>query len=869
MLNKKIKFLFIGVFIISIIILTQISLVQSATGSIRINRTTASVPNQQVTAGDEISLYFGDPSIKWTGHYFYLLISHDLSEIISTGDYFYSPMFPVAELQNPHTLSYYSNSEGSWVIGNNWINGTFASNMASGKYSIKAVDFSTVNSETYASPVAVTDTYINVNTPQIGQYTLQITPNDGPGGAPIRISGSGYPANVAIDIAYYDPTFSEYRAWKREVTDASGKFSFATIIPDLGKSNIPGDSPETFNVIQFKTQYQGLTCAFATYNQYARGIKSIGGQTAYGLYGNGSDLVSTVKVKPGDTFTIAGKGFPQGVVYVLLDNQVAMGTVTRSQWATAERIGSGIANTLGDFEAKVTIPSSTYGGEHYICVEDTHSSLMIKILVTEGGTLEVSPPAGAGGANIQFTGSGYPPLSAVNIKYQDTLYNSWNYWTTVDADAYGNINLNTKIPDLKNIGFAGDYPHSSLPMMFRTESNEGRIFAYTSYTQYARGLKQVGDNIATNLYGASTNFANYNMKVHPGDTIAISGRYFCPGVIYIRWDGEASINTITPDQWTRAEVIGTTIANEQGTFDITIKIPSANSGLHWVYIEDTQTSFIIRIPVEATPTPTPTPTSSGESSPSPSTKPSSPPPSSDKVTPTINLQCRSIPIDTGYRVEISGTCTNNNIGLANKAIQLYNSKDGGKTWEPLSVVNTNNEGKFNAIWISLTSGTFLIKAECIATTEYNSATTTVNIAIEPILANNNGETVFTLTSNSTISELIFNSKTSELSFTATGTTGTIGYTNINIPKTLINNPSNLKIYIDGKETPIFNSSQEKDTITITLTYTHSTHTITMKIDNNQNQNQQWTIIAASIIITTIITIIAISIFLKKKQHNKK
>jgi hypothetical protein len=119
MVNKKIKFLLICALITAIIIPTQIGFVQSATGAIRINRTIASVTNQQITAGDNINLYFGDQTIKWSGNYFYLLISQDLSGTITAGDYFYTPMFALSELQNPSTVSYYSNNEGSWVIGNN------------------------------------------------------------------------------------------------------------------------------------------------------------------------------------------------------------------------------------------------------------------------------------------------------------------------------------------------------------------------------------------------------------------------------------------------------------------------------------------------------------------------------------------------------------------------------------------------------------------------------------------------------------------------------------------------------------------------------------------------------------------------------
>jgi hypothetical protein len=869
MLNRKNIFLIATVLIIAIIISIQIGLVDSSTGAIRVNRTSASDSNLQVAAGAPVNLYFGDSSIKWSGHKFYLFLSRDLATTISAGDYVYSPMISVAELRDS-SQSYHSNNEGTWVVGNNWVNGTFASNMPAGKYSIKAFDFSDAETETDTGSVAVTDILITVTTRQPEQYIFQISPNEGSGGIPVQFSGSGYPSNVVIDIAYYDPAHSDYRVWRKETTDASGCFSFSAEIPDLGKSNQQGDNPETLNRIQFKTQYQGLAYNFAVYNQYARGIKSIGNQTANGIYGNNTNFVSTFKAKAGDTFTITGKWFHKGIIYVLLDSKIVMGTVTHSQWDYAIPIGSTMTNDLGHFDVTVEIPKSIDGGEHYIAIEDSDCTIIVKILITDG-TLQISPSAGAGGANVQFTGSGYPASGNVEIKYRDGQYGSWNYWTTIRADASGNINMDFTIPDLKRSCYAGDYYNASSSIAFRSEVN-GKIFAYTEYTQYARGLKQVGSIIATNLFGSSTDFTNYNLKVKPGDAITISGRYFHPGIIYVRWDGEAVVNTVTPDQWSMSTIIGSTIANSQGTFETTITIPTSDKGLHWVSIEDSQTNFVIRLPVEsATSTPTPTPTqSSSPASPSKPKPTSSPSPSPNKLTPLIDLQCKSTPSEGGFTVEISGTCSNNNIGLADKAIQLYSSKNGGKTWEPLTLVNTNTEGKFNAVWISTTSGIFLIKAECAATTEYNLAVATVNLAIEPALEDTHGEKVFTVTSNSTISQLSFNSETSELSFTASGETGSTGFVSVNVPKTLIKDISNLKVYLDGNEIT-FNNSQEADAWIITIKYNHSTHTIIMNLNGNaqsQNNSQVTWIIIATIIVSLILITVATVITKKKKQHSQ-
>ncbi len=870
MLNKKVIYLIIIALTIVIIIPTQINLVNSSAGQIRINKTTASTPNQQVTAGDIVNLYFGDQTIMWSGTQFYLLLSSDLSTTVTSGDYIYSPKFSVANLQNPNTRTDYSNGEGNWTIGSNWINGTFAMNMPAGSYSVKAFDFGEAGSETDTGNVAVTDTYIIVQAKSY-QTTFQISPNSGPGGIDSQFSGSGYPQNTIIDVAYYDPAYSEYRAWRTITTDSSGSFSFNAEIPDLGKANYQGDNPETYNRLQFKTQRNGLAYSFASYDQCARGLKTVSSQTAYGLYGNGSNLVSTVKAEAGDTFTISGKWFHPGLIYVMLDSEAVEGSVTASQWNSAIQIGDTIANGQGSFETTVMIPSTIDGGEHFISVEDSENSVIIKILISSG-TLQISPASGPGGASITFTGSGYPASSSVEIHYRDAQYSSWNYWTNIIANSSGQINLNVEIPDLQKLCYSGDSYNASSIISFRSEV-EGRIFSYADYTQNARGLKQVGTNTATYLYGDNTNFASYSYQVSTGNVITISGSFFHPGVVYIRWDGTAVVGTVTSDQWKTASIIGTTIANSAGTFETTVTIPNAENGDHWVSIEDSETNLIIQLPVfnsAPQPTPTPTPSQNPTPTPTPTANPTPTPtatPTPNKPTPTISIQCKSTSIDNGFKVEINGILSSNGTELSGKMIQLYYSKDNGKNWETLTTVNTGNGGKFNAVWISSASGVFMLKAECAASTEHNQATVTVNFAIEP---ENTGENVFTMTSNSTISQLRFDSETSELSFVTSGETGTKGYTTISIPKTLISDISDLKVYLDNNKVT-FTSSLDQDTWFITISYTHSIHNIVMSLSGTQNQpNQQtpWTIIGAGVAIA-IIAAIVIVVSLKKRHPTAK
>ena len=852
MLNKKFRLLIIIVLAVAILIPTQIALVSSSYGFIRINSKTTSIPGQQVNAGGNISLYFGD--VTWAGSQFYLFQSQDLSTQLSPGDYIYSPRFSITNLINPNTKTNYSNDDGYWTIGNNWVNGSFAWT-PTGSYSVKAFD-------DVSETVAVTDTHIIVNAVAY-QTSFQISPVSGPGGVNASFTGSGYSALTIIDVAYYDQTYSAWRFWRAVPTNQSGGFSFYGIIPDLGRSNYQGDSSEITSRLQFRTQSRtsGLPYSYATYDQYARGLKRVGNQTAYGLFGNNSNLASTVKVKVGETLLITGKWFnPSDVIYILLDSKAVVGSVSGNQWLNSTlQIGQSTANSLGYFEATATIPNDIDGGEHFLAVEDSQSKLIVKIMIT-AGTLQISPAAGGGGATVQFTGSGYPAFANVRLSYRDTTYSTWNYWTNITANSAGNINFNVEIPDLGKSAYSGDSYNASNRLSFRTEVN-GRIYAFADYTQYARGLKRVGGQTATYLYGDCTNFSQIdNLKVKVGDSLTISGAWFHPGVVYIRWDGVAVVGTVTSSEWSNASIIGTTIAGTSGSFDTTVIIPQADAGNHYLAIEDAQTKLRIQLQVTPSPAPSPTYSPSPTASPTPTQTPTP-----NKPTPTIAVSCQSTSTANNFRVEINGILSGNGAGLANKAVQLYYSNNGGSSWESLTMVNTANDGKFTAVWMPSVSGISLIKAVCEGNTEYNQASTIVNFAVTPAPK----QSVFSVTSNSTITQLGFNSATKELSFNATGPSGTKGYVSINIPKTLVNDFSDLKVYLDGNEVT-FTGELQIDTWIITFYYEHSTHTIVMDLsgtENSSNSPSQLPIYAIAIVVAIVIIAVASVAVLKKKHRN--
>ena len=221
--NQKVA---IAILLLTVLLIpAYISIVSSSIGYIRINGTSASVPNQQIPAGGNVNLYFGE--VMWEASEFYLLLSHDANPQLSSGDSVYSPKFSVYDVANETSSSFYSSDAGSWTVGYNWVNGSIPLSVPVGNYSIKAFDAIT--------NVAVTDTFFAVYT-LVYNSTLVLTPSSGPGGVTVQFTGSNYPQNSPVNILYYDPTFGSWNLWATTTSDSSGNILIYSEMPDLGKS---------------------------------------------------------------------------------------------------------------------------------------------------------------------------------------------------------------------------------------------------------------------------------------------------------------------------------------------------------------------------------------------------------------------------------------------------------------------------------------------------------------------------------------------------------------------------------------------------------------------------------------------------------
>ena len=844
MLKRNLKFPIIILLLALLLVPVYISLVSSSSGYIRINGTSASVPNQEVPAGGNVSLYFGE--VTWDGSHLFLFLSQDTYTQISYGDFVYTPQFSVSDLTDPTANSVYSNGNGVWIVGNNWINGSIPPTVDVGSYTIKAVD-------EVGAGVAITDAYINVSS--VIPALLHISPSSGPGGVPVQFTGSGYPASLPVTISYYDPTFGSWEEFATVNASSSGEIVLDAEIPDLRQSLGVGDYAETTSPISFRAENNGTVYSYADYNQYLRGLKRVGDYVASGLVGNGTNLSSNVRVEPNQTIPISGKWFhPHDVIYVKWDGQAVVGTVTSDEWSSMDYLNSTIADASGSFETTIIIPNAD-AGEHYIAVEDSETRLIVKVFMSKG-SLQISPSSGPGGVSVEFTGSGYPKATPVTIAYLDSIFGTWGSLGSATSDIDGNIAYETEIPDLRRSLGAGDCSETYYVLSFRTEVN-GSVYCYADYNQYLRGLKRVGSATATGLYGNGTDLSS-TVSVNAGDSITISGKWFhSNSVIYVRWDGVAVVGTVTSDEWLNANIIGSTIASSTGSFSASVTIPTADTGDHYIAVEDSEDRVIAKIHLEQSPTPSPEPTPTPAPTPTPTPK---------QPGPTITVSCRSTTQSTGFDVEIYGTLSFNGVAASGESVLISYSVTGGSSWEDLTLAKTGSDGEFLVVWKPSVTGNYLIKAKWEGNSTFKEASTIVNLALTPYSEG----TVFSVTSNSTISAFAFNSTSKELSFTASGPSGTTGHVSVYIPKSLINDISSLKVYLD-ENLITYNTESQGNSWVVSFSYSHSDHKIVIQLNVASKADGTLTdyIIYIAIIAVAIAVAFTIVALKKKRQHKQK
>lgn len=212
--------------------------------------------------------------------------------------------------------------------------------------------------------------------------------------------------------------------------------------------------------------------------------------------------------------------------------------------------------------------------------------------------------------------------------------------------------------------------------------------------------------------------------------------------------------------------------------------------------------------------------------------------------------------------------TANGTSLSWAPISISYSVTGGSSWQDLTFVNTASDGSFSAEWLPLVTGNYLINATFAGDATHAKVSTVVSLAIVPYTSQN-VQDVFSVTSNSTVSDLAFNSTSRELSFTVSGLNGTTGFVDIYIAKALVDDITNVKAYVDGKETSYVTTSTV-DSWQLQFTCHLSKHAIVLDLGQTQSKpsTEASQALLASVAAALIVVAATIAIVLKRRRRSR-
>ena len=194
------------------------------------------------------------------------------------------------------------------------------------------------------------------------------------------------------------------------------------------------------------------------------------------------------------------------------------------------------------------------------------------------------------------------------------------------------------------------------------------------------------------------------------------------------------------------------------------------------------------------------------------------------------------------RILITGNLSANYIGISSAPILLSYADNPNATWQEIGEKYTGLDGGFTSSWYPPGMGNYVINATYTGDSNHTAETTLANVIVTSTASKS--QTVFSVDSNSTISSLDFNSQTNQLSFSVSGETGTTGYSEIYISKSLIDDPSKIQASIDG-QTANFTVTSIEDAWVLYFSYHHSSHAVVCTLNSQTNSTPTSTSLSAT------------------------
>jgi hypothetical protein len=232
-------------------------------------------------------------------------------------------------------------------------------------------------------------------------------------------------------------------------------------------------------------------------------------------------------------------------------------------------------------------------------------------------------------------------------------------------------------------------------------------------------------------------------------------------------------------------------------------------------------------------------------------------------------------------VIIQGGITNFGLPFSGPTIHLVWVNPDGTSVEAKTSVNSSGQFQFTFTPKEVGMAQYCCFFNDVYTPYYTmnvlTITTTPPQTSEPIPTASENQTdtsplltpdpnIFNVQSNSSVSEFYFDSVNQELSFNVSGSSGTMGCTNVTIAKSFLSNVNNLKVYLDG--TPVdFTVTSNDSSWLITLIYHHSAHQVRIGLSSDIAPSFNFTV--AGLIVASILVIAVVTIFgavMHRKKH---
>ncbi len=259
------------------------------------------------------------------------------------------------------------------------------------------------------------------------------------------------------------------------------------------------------------------------------------------------------------------------------------------QWAAIYALGLSATNTNLYGKAKSAysshfrdITSGSNGGYNATTGYDLVTGLGSPLTTNFGTEVTVSPTSGPPNGSITLNGVGFTSGGSVNISYRNPINSSWVPLINNLPLTSSNFSYPLNATDLLQNNTAGD-SQPQFDKIFFSVIDNGNGHSYNTtvpYTEWRRGLAQVGNLTASGLYGNNTDLSA-KLFVQKGDLMPVVGNWFSPGNVSLLWDNVTSLGTFSTDS--------------NGFFSATMQVPITTVGPHLLTINDGASNFCVNL----------------------------------------------------------------------------------------------------------------------------------------------------------------------------------------------------------------------------------------------------------------------------------